>query len=203
MTQLSASVQEAYSNRLSIPNTSSEVHHHQHIGLPDDILKFQAKDMSVLQTQLRSYRDPTKRHATACKYLLIRINTTKVDIDMEVPGILRGTDSLLERFACSLRASTGPDKPYWFSVEDLESLYQLPLVHARQRTSRILTTYRHRCTGPDANTNEDQYVLLSGVSQSATVRVTGVGGPTAGAYETITTSLTYTSHAENDLIYIV
>ncbi|RJE22917.1 hypothetical protein PHISCL_04765 [Aspergillus sclerotialis] len=61
----------------------------------------------------------------------------KVDVDVDVQGIIRktGSQTSLVRFACSLSASIDPDRPYKLSPEESKSLNELPVVRARQDTA--------------------------------------------------------------------
>ncbi|KAL3428649.1 hypothetical protein BDV09DRAFT_204143 [Aspergillus tetrazonus] len=58
----------------------------------------------------------------------------EVDVDVDVQGIVRKTESQtpLVRFACSFSASIDPDRPFRLSAEESKSLNKLPAVLARQ-----------------------------------------------------------------------
>lgn len=58
----------------------------------------------------------------------------QVDVDVDVQGIVRRTESQthLVRFACSLRASIDPDRPFWLSTEESLSLNELPEIRKWQ-----------------------------------------------------------------------
>lgn len=58
----------------------------------------------------------------------------EVDVDVDVQGIVRKTESQtpLVRFACSFSASIDPDRPFRLSAEESKSLNKLPVVLARQ-----------------------------------------------------------------------
>ncbi|KAL4980902.1 hypothetical protein BDW66DRAFT_163934 [Aspergillus desertorum] len=58
----------------------------------------------------------------------------EVDVDVDVQGIVRKTESQtpLVRFACSFSASIDPDRPFRLSAEESKSLNKLPVVLTRQ-----------------------------------------------------------------------
>ncbi|KAJ5437782.1 uncharacterized protein N7458_008780 [Penicillium daleae] len=58
----------------------------------------------------------------------------KVDVDIDVQGIIRNTGSqtALIRFACSLSTSINPDRPYKLSPQESRLITELPEVRAKQ-----------------------------------------------------------------------